>query len=191
MSQSPALPESYKSPQESSIAIRCVIVMGVSGCGKSTLAAVLRQHFLALQHAAHIVEGDALHPEANIAKMRAGSALSDADREPWLARVTSEVNSCPPGLCFVACSALKRQYRDFLVDGILGPVLFVHLAAPFDVLHARMRAREHFMPPALLRSQYDDLQPPVPPENFVQVDASCDVVQLSQQVAARILASPG
>lgn len=188
-------PGSFLTPQESNVVKRtrilprAIILMGVSGCGKSTLATALYHRFLSVPHPAHLIEGDTLHPDANIAKMRAGSPLSDEDRIPWLGGVVRAINQCGPGLCFVACSALKRVYRDEIVKGVEGSVVFIHLQAPFDVLYARMRTREHFMPPALLRSQYNDLQPPVPPEMSLDLDASREVGQLTQQAAEHIIST--
>lgn len=186
---------SFPAPQEPNAAKRtrtlprAIILMGVSGCGKSTLATALYQRFLSVPHPAHLIEGDTFHPATNIAKMRAGSPLSDEDRIPWLGRVVRAINQCGPGMCFVACSVLKLVYRDVIVKGVKGSVIFMHLQAPFDVLYARMRTREHFMPPELLRSQYNDLQPPVPPEMSLDLDACREVGQLTQQAAEHILST--
>ena len=132
------------------------VVMGVSGCGKSevgrALAAALQLPFL---------EGDAFHSAANVAKMAAGIALDDADRADWLLRLQSEIAAaCVRGEGLVlACSALKRRYRDLLRAA--DPALrFAHLAGPRALIAARMQARTaHYMPPSLLDSQLRDLEP--------------------------------
>ena len=138
------------------------VVMGVSGCGKSTvgaqLAAALGLEFL---------EGDTLHPAANVARMAAGVALSDADRAGWLQTLADRIGEARlagTGLV-LSCSALKRAYRDILRQG--APDLhFVHLQGDYEVLAARMAARTgHYMPMSLLASQLETLEVPGPQEN--------------------------
>src|SRR5579884_1235439 len=129
-----------------------VVVMGVSGAGKTTvgraLAAALGWPF---------VDADDLHPAANVEKMRRGQPLDDADRAPWLAAVASTIRSMRDGV--VACSALKRAYRDLL--RVRDDVRFVYLAVDEKVLAARLAARQgHYMPPSLLPSQLATLEPP-------------------------------
>lgn len=134
------------------------IVMGVSGCGKSTHGAAL-----AAETGAVFIEGDAFHGAANIARMRAGLALRDADRWPWLDRIAAAINcAAADGEAVVAtCSALRRVYRDRLRDRIAAPVRFVLLDVPIDELRRRMAARTgHFMPPELLDSQLATLEWP-------------------------------
>lgn len=147
---------------------RQIVVMGVSGTGKTVvgraLAEVLECDF---------VEGDAHHPRANIEKMAAGHPLDDDDRRPWLTELAEILaryrhRSVPVVL---ACSSLRRSYRDLLRgDGPLDATTFVHIDLPFDVLHARMEAREHFMPASLLQSQFDTLEPLQPDERAVVLD---------------------
>lgn len=134
-----------------------VVVMGVAGCGKSQLGAAL-----AKAARAEFVEGDALHPPENIAKMAAGRALTDADRAPWLAACGAALAAHPRAV--LACSALRIGYRDALRAAV--PVLrFLYLAVPEPVLAARLAARQgHFMPPALLASQLATLEVPGPEE---------------------------
>ena len=118
--------------------------MGVSGTGKTTVAEAL-----ARRQGLTFIEGDSLHPPANIAKMSAGRPLDDDDRRPWLEILGSLLASHhADGVSTVlTCSALKRGYRDVLRARVpAGSVLFVHLTAPFDVLRERMESREHFMP---------------------------------------------
>jgi gluconokinase len=131
--------------------------MGVSGTGKTTVAARLADRF-----GWTFIEGDSLHPPANIEKMSAGIPLDDDDRRPWLEALASiQAFHHGDGVSTVlTCSALKRGYRDVLRGGVPdGTVFFVHLAAPFEVLRTRMESREHFMPPSLLQSQFDTLEP--------------------------------
>jgi gluconokinase len=144
--------------------------MGVSGTGKTTVATALAE---ALGWT--FIEGDDLHPPANIAKMSAGVPLDDDDRRPWLQAVASlQAFHHAEGISTVlTCSALKRAYRDVLREGVpAGTVSFVHLAAPFEVLRARMESREHFMPASLLQSQLDTLEPLGPDEQGTVVDVS-------------------
>lgn len=135
-----------------------IIVMGVSGCGKSTYGAAR-----AAAMGAAFVEGDALHGADNIAKLRAGQPLTDADRWPWLDRIAGAVNEAlARGEHVVAtCSALKRAYRDRLRARIGARVRFVLLDVAVDELRRRVAARAgHFMPPALLDSQLTTLEWP-------------------------------
>lgn len=136
---------------------RHLVVMGVSGTGKTSVGQAL-----AGQLGMTFVEGDSLHPPANIAKMSAGTPLDDHDRRPWLDSLGVLLASHhADGVSTVlTCSALKRSYRDLLRARVpAGSVIFVHLAAPFDVLRARMESRKHFMPASLLQSQFDALEP--------------------------------
>lgn len=152
------------------------IVMGVSGCGKSTvgraLAATLRVAFF---------DADEYHPAANVEKMRRGEALTDADREPWLATLNALLRDQPG--CVLACSALRRVYREKLVAGMSPPPRFAYLAADFQSLHTRMQMREHFMPAALLQSQFVTLEPPGADEALV-LDATESVDQLVAAIAS-------
>lgn len=138
-----------------------VVVMGVSGSGKSTVG--LR---MAHDLKAQFQDGDDLHSPAAVAKMAAGIPLTDEDRWPWLDAVAGWLGEQDRGI--IACSALRRVYRDCIRD-VAGPdVVFVHLAAPQSVLEKRMRLRlereGHFMPPDLLDSQYALLEPLEPDE---------------------------
>ena len=130
-----------------------IVVMGVSGCGKSSLGVALSE-MLGIP----FFEGDALHPPANVEKMRSGTPLTDDDRLPWLTRVAESLDAHPSAI--VSCSALKRSYRDH-IRARAGDVQFIHLAGSRDVLAQRMAARPgHYMPVSLLDSQLATLEPP-------------------------------
>ena len=132
-----------------------IVVMGVSANGKTTVAAGLAEEL-----GCEFIEGDELHPSANIAKMSAGIPLTDEDRWPWLQAIAElvAVKDHEGTSTVVTCSALKRTYRNVLRDA--APTFFVHLDAPFEVLQERMQHRtKHFMPTGLLKSQFDTLEP--------------------------------
>ncbi len=130
-----------------------IVVMGVSGSGKTSVAAALAKRL-----AVPFLEGDTLHSDANHAKMAAGLPLDDADRAPWLAAVADWMAAHPAGV--VACSALRRAYRDRLREGAPA-ARFVLLHPPPAVLEARLAQRTgHFMPPSLLPSQLATLEMP-------------------------------
>ncbi|MEP7088854.1 MAG: gluconokinase [Nocardioidaceae bacterium] len=131
-----------------------VVVMGVSATGKTTVGEQLAEEL-----GCEFIEGDQLHPRANIEKMTQGIPLTDEDRWPWLLAIAEliAVKDLEGTSTVVTCSALKRSYRDVLRDA--AAVFFVHLHAPFEVLEARMQHRtKHFMPTALLRSQFETLE---------------------------------
>lgn len=130
-----------------------LVVMGVSAVGKSSVAAALADR-LGVPWA----DADALHPPENIAKMAAGTPLTDADRWPWLDRVGQVLAGGAEAGVIVACSALRRGYRDRLRDAA-PTAQFIHLAGEEHVLVARSRARAgHFMPPSLIASQLATLE---------------------------------
>lgn len=157
-----------------------VVLMGVAGCGKSSVGAALAPALGAVY-----LDGDDLHPAANIAKMRAGLPLTDADRAPWLADVGRLL--APPGRRIVGCSALKRAYRDLIRDRAGAPVTFVHLAGRREVIAARMAARTgHFMPTALLDSQFATLEPPGADEGAVTVDIALPLADLVAAIVTRL-----
>ena len=133
-----------------------IVIMGVSGCGKSTLGRTIAA---ALQVA--FIEGDDYHPEANVAKMSQGIPLDDADRSDWLKALHEKAGEYIESGAVIACSALKETYRYQLSTGMEDQFLWILLDGTYDVIFARMQARtSHFMPPALLRSQFDTLEKP-------------------------------
>ena len=139
-----------------------IVVMGVTSTGKSLVGARLART-LGLP----FVDGDDLHPARNRRKMAGGTPLTDTDRRPWLDRVGAALAERPR---VVACSALKRRYRD-RIRRRAPDVLFVHLDGPRDVIAARMAARKgHFMPLSLLDSQRATLEPPGGDERAVRLD---------------------
>jgi gluconokinase len=157
-----------------------IVVMGVSGCGKSSVGAALSQA-LGIPYR----DGDDLHPAVNVARMRAGEALTDADRWPWLERVAQDLARLAPVI--VGCSALRRVYRDRIRAGAGGPVLFVHLAGSREVIAARMAARSgHFMPASLLDSQFATLEPPGPDEAAITVDIDQPMDRLVAEILRRL-----
>jgi gluconokinase len=163
-----------------------VIVMGVSGCGKSTVAAGVAQA-LGLT----LIDGDDLHLAQSVAKMRAGVALDDADRWPWLDRIGQSLLPPPGGDpdhrgCVIACSALKRVYRDRLREAA-APIHFIFLDGDVTLIAERMARRTgHYMQPELLASQVRTLERPGADEtDVVRLDISQAVPALvSQAVAA-------
>jgi len=152
-----------------------IVVMGVSGCGKSAVGERLAQR-LGLP----LVEGDAFHPPANIAKMRAGLPLTDQDRAGWLARLGQELRNLPEG-AVLACSALKRSYRNGLRAAV--PELrFVYLALTPEQSLERVATRDgHFYPPSLVASQFEALQDPTGEAGVVAVDGALPLPQVVVQ----------
>jgi gluconokinase len=139
-----------------------ILVMGVSGSGKSTVGALL-----AATLGLPFIDGDALHSEANKQKMTAGIPLDDADRAPWLDAIAAALAGAPR---VIACSALKRCYRDRL--RVKAPdVKFVYLAGTSTLLVHRLKTRSHeFMPPELLESQLAILEPPGSDESALTIN---------------------
>jgi carbohydrate kinase (thermoresistant glucokinase family) len=146
-----------------------VVLMGVCGVGKTTVGRLLAERI-----GARFLEGDEFHPPANVEKMRAGTPLDDADREPWLRSLAAEMRRCAEAGrdVVLACSALKHAYRGILAGG-RSDVSFIHLAGAPALIQARLDARQgHYMPPALLPSQLAALEPPGSDEPAITVDVS-------------------
>jgi gluconokinase len=160
-----------------------VVVMGVSGSGKSTVAALL-----AAALGCQFQEGDDLHPPENVEKMRGGTPLTDADRMPWLHKIAAEIGGWRArGECGVlTCSALKRSYRDIII-GDHRDVILVYLKGSADLIHQRMAARHgHYMPVALLDSQFAALEEPTPDEHPIILDVGGKPTELAHEIVSQI-----
>lgn len=160
-----------------------VVVMGVSGSGKTTVAAMLAGAL-----GARFLEGDDVHPRANVEKMRSGTPLTDADRLPWLEAIARQIDTWRAGgeKGVVTCSALKKAYRDIIV-GNRPEVALVYLKGSRDLIQRRMVARhEHFMPVALLDSQFATLQEPGAEEHPVAVEIAGGPEELVAEIVRRL-----
>jgi gluconokinase len=163
-----------------------VVVMGVAGTGKTTIGPLLAAR-LGVPYA----EGDDFHPQANIDKMSAGTPLEDADRWPWLDAIGAWAHGRAGFGGVVSCSALKRSYRDRL-RAAAPDVVFVHLAGDRTLIEDRMAHRRgHFMPTALLDSQFATLQPLQADEAGVVVDVSGGPEEITERAAQALDALPG
>jgi carbohydrate kinase (thermoresistant glucokinase family) len=159
-----------------------LVFMGVSGSGKSTVAQAVQERL-----GWEMAEGDDFHPPANVAKMREGTPLTDADRWGWLeslAAWTAERDARGEPT-IMACSALRRAYRDVLRRGGEG-TFFVHATGDKHLILHRMDARDHFMAPSMLESQLDTLEPLGADEQGMDVDISLPVDRLVAAVLARL-----
>jgi gluconokinase len=166
----------------SSPAPRVVIVMGVSGCGKSTVGALLALHLRW-----EFEDADWFHPAANVDKMHSGIPLTDEDRWPWLDAVAAWIDKTrrSGGHDVIACSALKRRYRDVLI-GDRTDVRLVYLKGDQALIARRIATRhEHFMPRSLLHSQFEALEEPGPDENPVVVS----IEPRPREIVAQILST--
>ncbi len=164
-----------------------IVVMGVSGCGKSTVAERLASR-LDWQFA----EADSFHPTANVQKMRSGIALTDEDRWPWLEAIANWTNAVRSRgqHCVVTCSALKRAYRHRLAGGH-HDVRFVYLQGSYELIASRLAMRRHeYMPPTLLRSQFDALEEPGPDEEPVVVSIEAPADAIVAEIVARLALEP-
>ena len=160
-----------------------LIVMGVSGSGKSTIAKELADRLRW-----SFEDGDKFHPAANVAKMSAGHPLTDEDRRPWLQAIADEIDRvCEAGqYVVIACSALKRAYRDILVHG-RDDVRIVFLDGTQDLIADRLSQRKgHFMPPGLLTSQFKTLEPPGIGEHPVIVSIDAPVASIVDDIVGRL-----
>ena len=159
-----------------------VIVFGVSGAGKTTVGKLLAREL-----GWNFIEADDFHPAANIEKMRSGHPLTDEDRWPWLERLRQQIErSLPAGENVVlACSALKRAYRDRLRVG--DEVKFVFLRSDYLLVEKQLRSRHgHFMNAALLHSQFDDLEEPQADENVLMVALGRTPEEIVEEIEAKL-----
>ncbi|MBA3912300.1 MAG: gluconokinase [Acidobacteriales bacterium] len=156
-----------------------MVLMGVSGSGKTTIG-----HLLAQRLAWPFVDGDDLHPQANIDKMTQGVPLTDEDRWPWLERIRSVMReqAREQQNLIVACSALKQEYREYLSDGVA--ITWVYLEASPEVLRERMEHRAgHFMKAGMLESQLETLEVP---QDALQVDVEKDPAEVVEQIVRQV-----
>ena len=152
--------------------LHALIVMGVSGSGKSTIGEALAKRI-----GWRFEDGDSFHPPSNVAKMKAGHPLNDDDRKPWLEAIAAEIARVAAGRghIIIACSALKRAYRDILIHG-RRDIRIVFLDGSEELIAGRLQKRKgHFMPPGLLASQFEALEMPAADEHVVSVSIDADV----------------
>lgn len=158
-----------------------VVLMGVSGSGKSTVGKVLAE-----QLGWPFIEGDDYHPAANVAKMRRGDPLTDADRRPWLDALRGTVDeTCDRGVnAVLACSALKHAYQEYLARDEPECVHYVYLHGSEELIRQRLAARTgHFMDPNLLHSQFEALEPPT---DAVRVDIAPPVPEIVAEIRKKL-----
>jgi carbohydrate kinase (thermoresistant glucokinase family) len=164
------------------------VVMGVSGAGKSTVGRALAKRL-----GWAFAEGDALHPPQNVAKMKSGQPLTDADRAPWLAAIAHAIDAWrrqgERGV--ITCSALKRAYRRRII-GDYGDVRLIYLAGQPDLIAKRIVARQgHFMPASLLDSQFATLEPPGPDENPITVGIDRPMREIVESIVGVLFPAAG
>lgn len=153
-----------------------VVVMGVSGAGKTTIGRLLAERL-----GCPFLDADEFHPPENVAKMAAGTALSDEDRWPWLRGLNEKLKAAESAV--LACSALKESYRQQLSQGIPG-CRFVYLRGDIELIRERLGARRHrYMPASLLDSQFAALEPPC---DAIEVDIREDAPRCVAAIAARL-----
>lgn len=166
-----------------------VVLMGVCGCGKTTVG-----ELLATELGVPFQDGDGFHPPENVEKMRSGVPLTDADRRPWLEHLNAEMKAWNRGHengfgAVLACSALRKSYRDILRNGLEGQAVFVLLHGSKALLEERMKARRgHYMPPGLLESQLATLEPPGPDEAVIEVDIDATPEAMAREIAGALAA---
>jgi gluconokinase len=163
-----------------------ILVMGVSGAGKSTLGRALAERL-----GYRFIEGDDLHPQANVRKMAAGIPLQDEDRWPWLEQAAVVLGQgAQTGGAVLACSALKHSYRDLIRARLTLPLALVYPLMAREALERRMARRQgHYMPVSLLASQFAALEPPGPDERPVVVDGALAVDEQVDRVLAALAAA--
>ena len=164
--------------------VAAIMVMGVSGAGKSTVG-----RLIAARLDCPFRDADSFHPRANIEKMSRGEPLTDADRWPWLDAIAAWIaeHRAAGTTCVVTCSALKRVYRDIVTDKQRADVRLVYLKGGFDLIAARLAARtDHFMPPALLKSQFDTLEEPRGDERAITAEIDGTPEEIAEAVARQL-----
>jgi gluconokinase len=164
--------------------LAAIVVMGVSGAGKSTVG-----RLIAARLDCPFRDADSFHPAANIAKMSRGEPLTDDDRWPWLGAIAAWIaeHRAAHTTCVVTCSALKRIYRDIVTDRQSADVRLVYLTGDFDLIEARLKARTgHFMPPGLLRSQFDALQEPGADEHAITVSIDAAPEEIASRAMEKL-----
>jgi gluconokinase len=157
--------------------------MGVAGSGKSTIGEAL-----AARLGWRYEDGDRFHPASNVAKMSAGQPLTDGDRWPWLKAIADEIDrlSTAHEPAVVACSALRRVYRDILVHG-RPDIAIVYLQGTQSLIAERLgRRKGHFMPPGLLTSQFKTLEPPTPDEHPITVSIDAPVEAIVDDIVSQL-----
>ncbi|HST01321.1 MAG TPA: gluconokinase [Usitatibacter sp.] len=160
--------------------------MGVSGCGKTTVAGLLAQRL-----GWRLAEADLFHSPGNVAKMRAGTPLTDEDRWPWLAAIAAWIDKAlaegKPGV--VTCSALKRRYREIII-GNRGGVRLVYLRGSYELIASRLASRQHeYMPATLLESQFEALEEPGPDESPIVVPVELSPGEIVEAILATLRSS--
>lgn len=159
-----------------------VIIFGVSGAGKTTIGKLLAQ-----QLSWCFLEADDFHPAANINKMRSGHPLTDEDRWPWLRQLRQQIErSLAAGEnAVLACSALKRAYRDVL--RVSDEIKLAFLRGDYALIEKQLRnRRRHFMNPDLLQSQFDDLEEPLPDEDVLSIDLGRPPEELVEEIKTKL-----
>jgi gluconokinase len=159
-----------------------IIIFGVSGVGKTTVGKLLAREL-----GWRFIEGDDFHPAANIQKMRSGHPLTDEDRWPWLDCLRKRIEQLLSAgeNAVLACSALKRAYRDRL--RVSDEVKFVFLRGDYALVEKQLRSRHrHFMNAALLQSQFDDLEKPQPDENVLTIELGRTPEEIVERIEAKL-----
>jgi gluconokinase len=166
--------------------LAAIVVMGVSGAGKSTVG-----RLIAARLDCPFRDADSFHPPANIAKMSSGQPLTDEDRQPWLQAIADWIaqRRAEGSTGIVTCSALKRRYRDIVTDRQRADVRLVYLKGDMVLIDARLKARKgHFMPPALLKSQFDALEEPAADEHAITVSIDAAPEEIADAAVATLRA---